>query len=63
MSANRGLVQEVIAELFQRLKQQPLMDEAVLASLSNLASQAKLTDVASLQTALQKPRGTQNENH
>lgn len=63
MSANRGLVQEVIAELFQRLKQQPLMDEDVLASLSSLADQAKLTDTAAVQAALQIPVETRNENH
>jgi hypothetical protein len=63
MSGNKGLVEEVIAELFQRLKQQPLMDAKTLDVLSSLAGQRKLTDTSALQAALQTPPGIQNENH
>ena len=63
MSGNKGLTQEVIADLLQRLKQQPLIDERVLAALSSLADGGKLTDIPTLQAALQIPAVTQNEKH
>ncbi len=60
---NKGLIQDVIEELFFRLKQESLFDEKLLNSLSSLAAHGKLTDVPAIQTALQSALGTKDENN